>query len=167
MTPASREGERRPRRSTHHGTGDHEAPACRDRLASADAALAVVLESSPRAWLATRDSPPGVEFVATYPHPDAVRTVSDPGAVTTLALAVQEWLEGLPDAATPAVCLTDPDTLLEYAGRPLTARFLQVVAARVHAAGGTVHLHDDGDAVPVSPAAAPLTRVLSDHAGRA
>jgi hypothetical protein len=128
--------------SSPRATAVHDAD-CSRLLAAADAALVVVLGSSPRSWLAARDSPRDVAFVATYPHPDCHRTFSDPGDTVGIALAVEEWHRTLPDDAVPAVCLAGVDTLVEYAGGPEARRFLQVVTGRMRAAGGTIHCHGD------------------------
>jgi len=63
-------------------------------FADADAAFVVALRQSPGGWLDDRpaDLPP-TRFVATYPHPDCVRTVSDPGDLTGIAIAVSEFLD--------------------------------------------------------------------------
>jgi len=118
--------------------------ACCARLADADAAFVVALRQSTGGWLDDRpaDLPP-TRFVATYPHPDCVRTVSDPGDLTGIAIAVSEFLDALPAEATPAVCLDSLTTLLQYTGPTRVYRFLKVCVGRVRAAGGTLHCHVD------------------------
>ena len=124
--------------------GEH---ACGSRLADADAVLVVSLRQSPGGWLDARpaDLPPA-RFVATYPHPDCVRTVSNPGDLTGIGIAIAEFLDALPEDATPAVCLDSLTTLLQYTGRTRVNRFLQVCTGRVRAADGTLHCHVDPDA---------------------
>lgn len=153
MAPASREGAGR---SIHAVScadpTDRDDPGCAGQLTSADAALAVVLDASPRSWLAARDGSPAVDFVSTYPHPDCYRTFSDPADTTRIALAVDDWLASLSESATPAVCLDSIDTLAEYTDRVEAARFLEVLVGRVRAADGIVHCHgdSDGDAMPAA-----------------
>jgi len=121
--------------------------ACERRLARADDALVVTLDATPREWLADRDTAVHPAFVATYPHPDCVRTVADPGSLTAVAAAVDDFLADAPDSATPAVCVDTLDPVREYAGVRATERWLAVVAGRVAAAGGTLHCHDCGDSL--------------------
>ena len=124
--------------------GEH---ACGARLADADAAFVVALRQSPGGWLDERlDALPPTRFVATYPHPDCVRTVSDPGDLTGIGIAVSEFLDALPADATPAVCLDSLTTLLQYTGPTRVYRFLQVCVGRICAADGTLHCHVDPSA---------------------
>lgn len=122
-----------------------DAGSCGRRLARADDALVVTLDDTPREWLADCDATVRPSFVATYPHPDCVRTIADPGSLTTIAAAVEEFLRTTPDAATPAVCVDTLDPVREYASDRATERWLAVVAGRVAAAGGTLHCHDCED----------------------
>lgn len=133
-----------------------EAAACMDLLAAGDDAVAVSLRDRPDDWLAARDADVSPRFVATYPHPDCVRVVSDPGDLSTLALAVDDALDSPSDADAPAVCVDALSSLLAYAGPVHTGRFLSVLAARARAAGGTLHCHGDADAVTALPAASLL-----------
>jgi hypothetical protein len=126
-------------------TGDSS---CGRRLAQADDALVVTLDATPREWLADCDAPVRPAFVATYPHPDCVRTVADPSSLPVVAAAVDEFLADTSDASTPAVCIDTLDPVLEYAGVRATERWLAVVADRVAAAGGTLHCHDCEGALP-------------------
>jgi hypothetical protein len=136
--------------------GDPDCEACCGRLAAADAALVVAFDATPREWFAARDARPGgVQFVATYPHPDCERVLADPGDLTAFALAVGEFLDALPEDAAPAVCLDDLDAALAYAAPSLVARFLSVVAGRVRAVGGSLHAH-----AASKPAALPNETVL-------
>lgn len=121
---------------------------CGRRLARADDALVVTLDATPREWLADCDAAVRPAFVATYPHPDCVRTVADPANVTAVAAAVDDFLADAPESSTPAVCVDTLDPIREYAGVPATERWLAVVAGRVAAAGGTLHCHDCEDALP-------------------
>jgi hypothetical protein len=121
--------------------------ACGRRLARADDALVVTLDDTPREWLADCEAAVRPAFVAAYPHPDCVRTVADPGSLPVVAAAVDDFLEATPASATPAVCVASLDPLLEYAGIRATERWLAVVASRVAASGGTLHCHDDEDAL--------------------
>lgn len=134
-----------------------ESSACTDLLAAGDSALAVSLRDRPDDWLAARaDAGLSPRFVATYPHPDCVRVVSDPGDLPTLALAVDDALASPSASETPAVCVDALSPLLAYAGPVRTGRFLAVLAARTRAAGGTLHCHGDADAVTALPAASLL-----------
>jgi hypothetical protein len=168
MTPASWEGAKPLTDGDGRGSTASRADAdCSGLLAAADAALVVTLRAPPRSWLAARDCPQPVEFVATYPHPDCHRTFSDPGDAVGIALAVDEWHRSLPTDAVPAVCLADFDTLVEYAGHPDARRCLQVVTGRVRAAGGVVHCHDAGDSTasdscPDTPAVPPERYLFGD-----
>ena len=123
---------------------------CGRRLARADRALVVTLDDTPREWLADCDASVRPAFVATYPHPDCVRTVADAANLTTIAAAVDDFLADTPESATPAVCVAKLDPLREYAGVRATERWLAVVAGRVAAAGGTLHCHDSEDVLPHS-----------------
>jgi hypothetical protein len=137
-------------------TGDDSDPpatvpeddACSRQLARADDALVVTLETTPREWLADRDAGVRPAFVATYPHPDCVRTVADPGSLTAVASAVDDFLASTPPASTPAVCVDSLAPVREYGGVRETERWLAVVAGRVAAAGGTLHCHDCEGALP-------------------
>lgn len=161
MTPASSRGDDQPDHAgSHRDPEPRDTPDCATHLAGADAVLAVTLRFPPRAWLAARDCSQPVAFVSTYPHPDCHRTFSDPADTAGIALAVADWLDALPDAVAPGVCLAGLDTLVEDAGRADARRFLQVVSGRVRAAGGTVHYHRSADAM----AAAPPGRYLLDAA---
>jgi hypothetical protein len=121
---------------------------CGRRLARADDALVVTLDATPREWLADCDAAVRPAFVATYPHPDCVRTVADPASLPTIAAAVDDFLADTPESATPAVCVDTLDPAREYAGVQATERWLAVVAGRVAAAGGTLHCHDCEDVLP-------------------
>ncbi|WP_232703428.1 DUF7504 family protein [Halobacterium wangiae] len=124
--------------------GEH---VCAARLADADAAFVVAIRQSPGGWLDGRsETLPPTRFVATYPHPDCVRTVSDPGDLTGIGIAVSEFLDALPADATPGVCLDSLTTLLQYTGPTRVYRFLQVCVGRVRAADGTFHCHVDPSA---------------------
>ncbi|MFC3477775.1 DUF7504 family protein [Halobacterium litoreum] len=132
---------------------DDARAACTDLLAHGDHALVVALDATPREWLADRGhAAPNPAFVATYPHPDCVRVVSDLREPVAVALAAEEFLASLPDGAAPAVCVDGLDRLAERAGPLRTARFLSVLANRVRAAGGTCHYHGGADCshVPAS-----------------
>jgi len=125
-----------------------DAESCHRRLSRADAPLVVTLDETPREWLADCEAAVRPSFVATYPHPDCVRTVADPGNLPAVAAAVHDFLRAAPDAATPEVCVDTLDPVCEYAGRRRAERWLAVVAGRVAAAGGTLHCHDRGTDLP-------------------
>jgi len=127
---------------------DGDDDACGRRLARADEALVVTLDATPREWLADCDASVRPAFVATYPHPDCVRTVARPDSLPTIAAGVDDFLAATPDGATPAVCVDTLDPVRERAGVRATERWLAVVAGRVAAAGGTLHCHDCRDALP-------------------
>jgi len=125
-----------------------DAHSCERRLAQADDTLVVTLDETPREWLTGFDATVRPSFVATYPHPDSVRTVADPGNLTTIAAAVADFLRTTPDAATPAVCVDTLGPIREYASDRATERWLAAVAGRVAAAGGTLHCHDCENTLP-------------------
>ncbi|WP_232686964.1 DUF7504 family protein [Halobacterium zhouii] len=122
--------------------------ACESLLESADAALAISLRRQPSSWLDARgaDAIPPTRFVATHDHADCVRTVSSPGDLTGLGIAVSECLDALPEDTTPGVCLDSLTTLLQYVDESRAFRFLQVLVNRVRAAGGSIHCHVNPDA---------------------
>lgn len=129
-----------------------EQDACCAHLGEADATLVVSFDGTPREWLAARDVCADTpRFVATYPHPECVRVLADPGNLVGFALATAEFLDALPADATPAVCLDGLDAAMAYASAIRVARFLAVVVSRVRAAGGSVHCHSDGDAAAALP----------------
>ncbi|MGB9964446.1 DUF7504 family protein [Halobacterium hubeiense] len=117
---------------------------CTDRLADADAAVAVSLRRAPADWRAARgDRLPPTRFVAAEPHAGSAHAVSTPGDLTGVGIGVSECLRAFPDDAEPAVCVDSLTTLLQFAEADRTRRFLQVLGGRVRAAGGTLHCHAD------------------------
>lgn len=145
MVPASPKGDDQSTQPAQSRSESSETGDCTSRLAAADAALVVTLRSSPRSWLAAHDCARDVAFISTYPHPNCHRTFPDPADTVGIALAVADWLDGLPDAVDPLVCIVTLDTVVANAGRVAVRRFLQVVTSRVRAAGGTIHYHGDAD----------------------
>jgi hypothetical protein len=121
---------------------------CESLLESADAALAISLRRQPAAWLDARDEDvlPPTRFVASHDHADCVRSVSNPGDLTGLGIAVSECIDALPEDTTPGICLDSLTTLLQYVDPSRAFRFLQVLVNRVRAAGGTIHCHVNPDA---------------------
>lgn len=120
---------------------------CHRRLARADDPLAVTLDDTPREWLDARGYVVHPSFVAAYPHPDCIQTVSDPGALDAVAVAVERFL-GDTDDDTPAVCIDSLDALCEYAGGRRTERLLAAIAGRVRVADGTLHCHGHAADLP-------------------
>jgi hypothetical protein len=116
---------------------------CTDHVRGGDAALVVSLRRSPDAWLAAREDVPATWFVSTDQHPDSIRGVADPGDLTSVGIAVGEFLDGLPSSADPVVCVDSVTTLRQFSSPERTYRFLQVLCGRVLAADGAVHCHAD------------------------
>ncbi|MCG1004395.1 MULTISPECIES: hypothetical protein [Halobacterium] len=136
------------------GDGAH---VCAQRLATADAALAVLLRQPPDSWQDARDAAlPPTCFVTATPHGDDGDAVAAPDDLTGLGIAVSERLRDIPADAEPAVCVDSLTTLLQYADTDRAYRFLQVLCGRVRAAGGTVHCHAD----PAAHDAAELDRLV-------
>ncbi|MFB6073124.1 MAG: hypothetical protein ABEJ88_09165 [Halobacterium sp.] len=146
----------------YEAADDDHSGACTGLLGGDEPVLVVAVRDTPREWLAARrgwlaaGDAPSPQFVATYPHPDCVRVVADPGDLSRLALAAGDALDAFPADAAPAVCVDAVSTLLEYATPVRVGRFLQVLAGRACAAGGTLHCHADADAVTRLPAASLL-----------
>lgn len=88
----------------------------------------------------TNDAPPAQNI----PTPIAVESVSDPGDLTGLGIAISEFLsnwEGAPNQTV--VCFHSLTPLLQYADLQRVFRFLHVLTGRLESAGAVAHFHLD------------------------
>lgn len=152
---------------------------CIEAVASAPGetdALVVALTSTPNRWLeryrARVDRPPAnLGFVTTEDTVRAsrdsegdiaVRTVSNPGDLTGLGMAISDYLsEWHGDGNRLVVCLGRLTPLFQYTDMTRLYRFLHVITQRIKHAGGVAYLYLDPAAHDEKTVA--TLRSLADH----